>query len=457
MHTYVSVGFRALHVGILGAIFGYIAWKTTFQLSLVGDFLGWHLPAALQHVGKTTFISYSQDIIAGHPPLPHYLQGLLVLLTGMITATQYVALFYLGCTLVCLKAVYKTEFSVAWYLTALLAIPLVSLHLPSGLLDLPAALALLTGFAGLHALASGKPPLPAASIAIAGLASAMLTKGTTWPIVVCVLPWAAVLIVRNTRAKRRYVLLAMLFIGVAAFPIRNLATFGNPTYPYSTPIIGELLQLPGRRARKNNRIDAMLKRPPPLKFVHSLFEVSRFTHPQSPYSWSGTHMNNGGMTSPHYHVGGIFVGTVLWTLGWLYLIVKRKGIARQGASMLAAVTLVFSLMPVSGELRYSLFIPIGAVFLVMIGQHALTARESHVCKAGFALLAAYVLLHLHASFWRVDRRTIPELAPEQARVFWKEQEELSERVLVTKDKKILEHLSIFWSGPTFNEYPVRAK
>ena len=76
----VRRGLIAVHGSLLALIWGYLTLRAFLNLQVDYDFLAYHLPFALMHVGRTSYrpLPHLMVVYEGFPPLAEWMQGLLV-------------------------------------------------------------------------------------------------------------------------------------------------------------------------------------------------------------------------------------------------------------------------------------------------------------------------------------------------------------------------------------------
>ncbi len=456
---------RALGVVALAAVYAFLAVKAFLEFDLDWDFLAYHLPGALAAVGLTSYTPEPRLVAVnlGFPPLPRAVQGLLVLASGRPSAASGFGVLAFGALCAGLAALHARAFAWRWFLTALLAVPLFTLHLTSGYVDLPGGVALALGFAALGELApQAARPRRAALLLVAALVAATLIKFQTWPIVAVVGTFGLWRLVRLTTARRLSrgfaagVALA-LALGAGAWPVWNLIRFHNPVYPVEFPLAPELFP--------NAEIDAdssWLNTPHwlhdasrPERFVVSAFELHRL-HGVESFHWS---LDQTGLLDPtrsvHNRLGGWFFVTLAALLAGAAAALARRRISGVEAAAFALALAVVAALPQSHELRYWLFIPITLAAWTARGL----AGAARGARAGRALLgpvfatsALWVLLALDP--FRLDTRPAEAFAPAEALAFWRAHAPDPEGAPIRVCGQIPR--AIFWSGPTFREYRVEA-
>jgi hypothetical protein len=455
--------FAVGHAALLGAVWGYLAVRGVLNFYPDYDFLTYRLAFALMRFGATTFKPLPTHLAwyDGFPPLADWAGGALILLTGRLSAACGIGVVGLALALAGMKVLWGTEVSLRWYLTALAAVPLVVLHTNTASVDLWAAAAVLLAFSALTRILAGDIERRALVCFCFGLATAMLSKFTVWPF--CFILGAALVFVLVHRLRRRapgspspgallcYCVLTLVIL--AAFPVRNFAKFGNPTYPIQPPLVGR--RLPGSAATADpvlwtlNTPEYLWESAPPRIFVESALELTRWRTAE-PLRWNETQLFE--PSSPHFRMGGWFVGTVA---GMCVLLVaagiydRKRRLAH--AVFLVMVALLLGLTQ-NHELRYWLFIPMTGLFLGVVALPAMPNVLRTSAKGYMLLVAVYVLWHtmppLTPRFARAE-----DFIPPAAKRYWATHEAgLPGSVWPC----IGGSRTIFWAGPTLSEYRVQA-
>ncbi|MGH7292343.1 MAG: hypothetical protein ACREJT_14090, partial [Myxococcota bacterium] len=135
--AFAAGAFAALHWLLLAAAYARLTAKAFLQFPRDWDFLAYHLPGALAAYGLTSYTPEPRlvAVIAGFPPLPRGVAGALVLATGRFSAAGGLNVVAAGALLAGLLWLYGRAFSLRWFLTALLGVPLFVFHLASGYVD----------------------------------------------------------------------------------------------------------------------------------------------------------------------------------------------------------------------------------------------------------------------------------------------------------------------------------
>jgi hypothetical protein len=459
-----TAAFVFAHWLALASIFGILLVRAFLQFRIAHDVLTYHLPASLRWAGMTTYTPQPlfNEVIAGFPPLCHIIAGFLAWASGRISmAGAQNALVFVGASF-CLPGLLQRGFSLRWYLTAALAVPLVVLHFCSGLVDLGNGAFLMLAFAGLQSLAeSQRFRLWPVTALVVGAGGAALSKFQAWP-TVCVVHLCAVYLFlalyRRSGASAKQAALAVgaLTLAVSFWPLRNLLEFGNPVYPFEPPVLKGLFTnfIPWPFDLEKTSLPTYLwERSRPYNFVFSVFELSR-SDERFPLVWTLDGGHPLGVDYPHNRLGGWYYVTVLVLLvSAACAVVKRRVAAAPAAAFCVSVLLV-SCLPQSQELRYWLFVPLSlaAVFGATVPQ--LHSVVSVPIKA--SILACAVFVVWKNGLWvpsTIDLRPPEVFAPEEAKAFWKENEvrEKNQPPIRVCGKN---PFTLYWSGPTLNEIPV---
>jgi hypothetical protein len=392
--------------------------------------------------------------------LPRAVAGALVLATGRFSAAGALNLLAFAALVAGLLWLYGRAFSLRWFLTALLGVPLVVLHLASGYVDLFAACWLTLALAALDGLERAAPrPLASALLFVMSLALAMLSKFQAWPVAALiglVGLWRFAALAHADRLSRVHALVlgAVLVVGLGAWPLRNLILFHNPVYPVQFPLAPGLF--PNALIEADSGVFNLPRwleaRSRPLRFAASVTEWNRF-HSGERYFWSldmGARANPA--DSPHHRLGGWFPFTIAWLgLGTALARSRRRVPSSALAAFVGALGLI-AILPQGHELRYWLFVPLALALW--------TARVIEDLRPGLrrtlqsALLAGAIVVLGATHPFAIDPRPPAAFAPEKARAFWAQQSAQPSAALV----KVCDVNpdGIYWSGPNFREYPVVA-
>jgi len=457
-----------IHLLFLFTYLASLLVRVFSQFHISYDFLSYHLPFALLRANLTTYVPHKMfaDFFDGHPPLSAGTQALLIQLTSSLkSAGANNAVFFLALILG-LKLLNLPALSLRWFVTAALAVPLVVLHFCSGLSDLVSASCLCLAFASLLTLTSRTDfDQRSAILFVLSAAAAMLSKFQTWPTVgvlgvsfLCLLVWKA----GRKEISWRYAALFFLIFAssVSVWPLRNILYFGNPSYPLTMPVLPSLFA-PGSPEMLSYKVIREGTLPLQLwehsnlfNFVYSALELSRWeTDIPMAYSLDGGHPD--GVKFVHNRIGGWFYPTVLvlsliFCVGIFYKLLPLLPVA----TFLIAV-IVTAITQQSQELRYWLYIPLVLSFFFSITINQFPSILSAFAKTTIFCCMLWVAFFVPlADFRTIDFRAPMEHAPMEAREFWAAQSVAPNR---TNPIHVCGKTpwTIFWSGPTFNQFPVQ--
>ncbi len=457
---------RALAVShgvLVGAIWGYLAVRGVLNFFPAYDFVSYGLPFALMRVGATTFKPFPMQLAKyeGFPPLPDWVAGALILLTGRLSTACGIGVLGLAVALAGVRVLWGPGLSLRWYLTAVTALPLVVIHTNTGSVDLWAGAAVLLAFVALTRILAGDVERPALVCFCLGLAMAMLSKFTVWPFCVVLgatlvsfLAYRAYRAAAHTPTRAELLLYAALTLVIlTAFPVRNLAKFGNPTYPFQPPLLRQ--RLPGVVATaepwlwRSNTPVYLRKSWRPRLFVESAFELTRWRTTE-PLVWNPTQLFD--RKSPHLRMGGWFVGTVVGMCVLLVAAAVYDPKRRPAHAVFLLMVLLLLGLTQNHELRYWLFIPLTGLFLGVVALPSMPRVLRAGAKGYVLLVAAYVLWQTAppptSRFARAE-----EFIPVAAKRYWATHEPW----LPGSTWPCIGAMSraLFWAGPTLREYRVQ--
>lgn len=459
-HAPAAAHWTALAVG-----WGYLTVRAFLNFRPDWDFMAYHLPFALMHYGRTSYkpMPHLLQVYQGFPPLAELVQGALILATGRLSAACGIGMVGLAIALVGLRRLRIPGLSLRWYLTALVAVPLVLIHTNTGYIDLWVGAAMTLAFAASERLLAGDLRREAFAWFHLGLAIAMFSKFTAWPF--CFVLGGATIAGLAYRAwcggaSARLVvvngLVAVLVL--AALPVRNVVRFGNPTFPWQPPFVGR--QLPG--LPQTNDPEFLQRNIPrhlwtssrPRMLVESMFELSRWRTPE-PMQWR---LDQGFQpTSPHFRLGGWFFGTVAGLCLFLPLAAWRDAESRPSHVVLALMVLVLLGVPANVELRYWLFVPMSGLLLVVKALPCLGAATAAAVK-GYLLFAAvhvvWMLLQQTPALFTPRFARAEQFIPAEARRYWATHPPAGPDDPWTCVNGKLP-MAIFWAGPTLREHRVQ--
>ncbi len=451
-----------LHWALLAAVYARLAAKAYLRFPLDWDFLAYHLPGALATWGLTSYVPEPRlvGVLDGFPPLPRVVAGALVVLTGRFSAASAINVLAFALLLVGLRFVYGRAFSLRWFLTALLGVPLFVFHFSSGYVDLMTGCWLTLAFAALAGLEHrSQRPLGHALLFVAALALAMLTKLQSWPVAGLLGAaglWRFFWLARAGRLSRERALAlgAALVMVLAAWPARNLVVHGNPLFPVRFPVLHALFpnSLMEPDSSTANLPGWLQDEPAPLRFAASVAEWNRL-YPGERFVWTLDQAARANpYTSPHHRLGGWFP----WTLAWLAfgsaLAIRARLVPASALAAFAGAVALIAFLPQNNELRYWMFVPLVLAHWTALGVDRARPFARGALKAALFCGAAFVLAVTRP--FGIDARPPHDFAPTRARAFWAEQAARPSASPVRICD--VNPQGIFYSGPTFREYPVIA-
>jgi hypothetical protein len=449
---------RTFHWLVLAGLYALFGVKAFLVFAPTYDFISYHLPRGLMFFHRTSFIpeQFLLETYKGYPPLPEFLEGLLVVLSGRLSAANGVGMIGMACAIGGMVLLDTTEETLRWFLTFCLAFPLIVLHLTIGYIDLFTGAMLLLGFAGLCGLYRDIFPLRAALIMIVGLSAAMFSKFTAWPPTAALSLFGALFLLRSQQRRRLAtaqvcLLLLLLAVGIAFYPLRNLLVWNNPTYPVRLEL-PFLETLPGdMEAVPTEDVPPYLaKSSAPVRFVHSVLELNRRWGTE-PYTWN--YDQYAGPQSSHQRMGGWFFLSVLVVALLLVIGALSGAIPRPLFAAHVVSAIVIAVIPRYFELRYALFVPLNSLVLLTSFGSRLPRSVRLSGAMALTLCGGYVLWSLRSSAFSFDLRPPERFAPKEARAFWRSEIGKTHTSPVTIG--IHDPDAIFWAGPTFSEIPVK--
>jgi len=304
----------------------------------------------------------------GFPRLIHGLQGLVWRVAGTPTAGDLVSVAAL-CAL-CLYLWRRFHVPLAWAWLAMLAVPLVQIHLSISYVDLPAnaglALALLVA---LRLWALPEPPRWP-DIALASIALAFAAGGKLQLTPVAFAVWIA--IVAMTVHRLRWPVpralaaaVALLLAGVLLIlpqAMSNAATHGNPFFPVALKL--GPWALPGPEVLQSEWVPQQWrKRPGWLRWAASVLEFDSFGGRFVPWTAAQGDVPPSSVAFRMGGYGAFYVVCLLVLLGWLG---RPTQAGRRAIVFVVAVSLGCASLPLSHELRYYLFWMLTLVSVVLV-------------------------------------------------------------------------------------------
>jgi hypothetical protein len=329
------------------------------DVSTAWDVWYYHVPFAARLagvVGPATYVfnAANQARLEGFPLLAELLQGICFRLTGRPEGGNLVAMGSLALYVAFLRRELRVPAHLAFL--ALMAVPLIQIHVTSCYVDLPssaAAAALVVSVIRVHA--SPEPPSRWAGVRILALAAVVANmRFQLHPVVALAALAAAPRVLPplwRARDGRVLTLMAVMVPLVGATFLRNAFVHHNPYYPLRLEL-GPVV-LPGPDNPYSSSPVNLEHAPRVVRFLRSILEIDlpafgnrrRWTIDQ----WAP-------WDSPALRMGGFFGAYVVFHLGVLAWRVARERSrrARVAGAAFAGFTLVVANLPQSHELRYYL-------------------------------------------------------------------------------------------------------
>jgi hypothetical protein len=334
----------------------------------------------------------------GFPMLFHWAFGMLWRLTGTPLAGHLLSVGAL--VAVCTYLRRRFAVPLAWSWLALLAVPLVQIHVTASYADLAANSALAIGILALFSRCLRARADTSEDLVVAAIALGIAAGSKLQLIPAAALTWTAIALVDVADRRRRAGTLAwgrvavLAIVGVVAIlPQAALNTwhFGNPFYPIAFTIGGHTF--PGTETVDLVQRAASLgtpwkDTPSPLRWLASVLEYDAFEGRDVPWTID---QGNVPQSSASFRMGGYFVTYVLALLAVL-LATRRPSPRRPVWLVLASTTIVCALLPNSHELRYYLFWMLVLVAMALIVRHAPEFAAARVAAVPAALDAAILVV-----------------------------------------------------------------
>lgn len=454
-----------IHILALTVVFIFLGMKSFLTFCTSYDFLLYHLPFALDFFNLTTFIPCDSVLAlkAGFPLLAEYLQGLLIFISGKLSFAS--SLNFIGLLLVVLltKLNFSQNFSVRWFLSGCLAIPLFQFHITSGYIDLWTGLWLFYALTSLQVIEIKNRNRAVVTYCI-GAGIACMSKMQAWPISIIIAVGLLWRLRKEPISVGRFVLItALMFSCIAVWPIKNILVNGNPVYPYKFPVnIGIFSNYFPERSieieEKFAKSAPLANMHQPQIFLFSVMEINRFFDVKNEYKWKLD--NYYPVDSYNSRMGGfspvfIIIGT--WAL--VLLIRRAHSLSAINAAKIDfrlskylyntffACILITSLIPMGHNLRYALFIPLTLAWCISL----IPAGYGKALRALLLLTAVITSMLINPFF--IDSRKPFEHAPQKAKNFW----QTASKHTRESPKQIHEtpNVAIYFSGPEFNSFWVK--
>ncbi len=428
----------------------FLLWRSMFCFSADWDFIAYHLPAALQHFDLSSFVPNSkiQSVLDGFPPLPHYLQGLMILISGRFESAQLLSFVGLFLLFAAAKIVLP-DLRITWLGSALCTIPLFVLHVTTGYVDVWTNLLLTIAFMVLLAEEKEERHTRLLLVLLLSTTAAVLSKYQAWPLAL-LFSFVGAFKFRFLSWRRLFVWSVVFAAALSSWALRNTLYYSNPTYPVVPPIVGKALALKGeasftsKKEHSKNIPLALKDSSQSSRYFISLFELTRLSDTGEAFSWTIDQAAAEGMNSYHHRMGGYFWLTILLlACGVLYLFqIERR--SRFPIMVLGATMAVVSVLPQSHELRYYMCVPFIAHLILLSFESSFSAGGRVGLRLAYAGLALWVLIRVAPSDACHGHLFY---APADARDYWKSDAKPSSCIRTSYDR------ALFFAGPGFREYP----
>lgn len=262
----------------------------------------------------------------------------------------------------------------AWTWLALLAIPLVQIHLSASYVDLAANAALTIGIIAWLRIVTAPCVSPGPDVIVAWLALTLAAGAKLLLIPLAAFVWAAIVVAVALAHRRREGRIPWVYAsGLACLGMvtilpqlaYNTWQFHNPFYPVALHFAG--IHLPGteslRTIQRTMSVSSQwIDSPSWLRWVASVFEFDAFRGRYLPWTADQGDVLLG---NPSFRMGGYFC---VYVLGLLAILVSRAREHRTRPMLLAFIvaTLICAFLPNSHELRYYQFWMLSLVSIALI-------------------------------------------------------------------------------------------
>ena len=385
-------GFRPLAPGSYRGAVAALGWglvvlvavRAILTIDPYFDTFAYHLPFAGRLAGVCDdgcfrMADYGEALFAGFPKLFHRLQALFWRVTGAPQALDLLTV----AALVLYALFLRQSFAVpaGWTFVALLAVPLIQIHVSSSYIDLPlnlaAAAVILTlliltraperfgarhlggAFACLVLMANSKPQMQgvagALGLALFAACGLLMLRGrqvgpfhpkraTGWAGMIAAFVAAGAL--------------------VAASAIANAITFANPFYPIQLPALNLVGPVRALEAGWDSLAPAWGAVPAPVRWLASVLEIEAYSYRELPWTFDQAYCVSAAswrecwrLPGPSFRMGGYFVVYVLFLAAFFLWRCRACAPAARRSLLgtMALVTLLAAVLPHAHELRYYSF------------------------------------------------------------------------------------------------------
>lgn len=384
------------------------------------DTVAYHLPFAARLADLCTVDCYRmgdylEAAYAGFPKLLHVLQGWLWKITG---SPQYAdVLNVLALLLFCwfLRRVFRVP--ATWAFCALLAVPLLQIHLTSTYVDVPVNIAIATAILGIFVLLRDPARFSIRMLILILVCLAFASNSKPQMIAAAVPVFALLAVVLlwffhrgrriETGAAQLYLILLAGGTLIGANALLNTIAHGNPLYPVELQVGPFLFEGPMRAMKigEDSLAPMWLEMPSALRWLASVLEIGAFEFREVPWTYdqgycatalSWKHCaHEAGMG---FRMGGYFVPYVLSLLLLGAWALRGRTDRRALSGIFLFATLLAAFLPRSHELRYYMFWMIALVASVLIAvfeRDEPNNRMRAVCAAVIltALVSVVALTH----------------------------------------------------------------
>jgi len=229
-------GVSLLHLILVVSILLILSYKSFIQFSPAWDYLAYHLPGTLRQMGNSNFklCDKLELILIGWPNLAYKINALSIKLTGSLNAANSANAIAFIFVILALCLQWRTKFSLRWFLTIALSIPLFVIHITSGYVDLLNASFILLTFGSLLFLSREGFSYLSSSFMILGAMCTGFAKLQGWPVVALILLGGFF-----SKDKKIWGATILAYLFFAIWPLKNIYYYGNPTYPIKPPMMSE--------------------------------------------------------------------------------------------------------------------------------------------------------------------------------------------------------------------------
>ncbi len=319
----------------------------------------------------------------------------------------------------------------AWSWLALLAIPMVQIHLSASYVDLAANAALTIGILALLRIAAARDASITVDIVVAWAALTLAAGAKLLLIPLAALTWSAIVVLvahlhwrRERRVPWMHVCGLAILGSLTILPqlAYNAWHFHNPFYPVAMHVAA--FQLPGIESLKEIQqtisvSSQWIEFPSWMRWIASIFEFDAFRGRVTLWTidQADVFRNN-----PSYRMGGYFCVYVIGALAIVFAHWRDRS-ARPMLVVIAITSVICALLPNSHELRYYQFWMLTLVSVVLILAFApgrasaapAQARTRNATQALVLLSLAGVTLMTGAQYLRTKGTRIEQLvAPTNA-------------------------------------------